>query len=154
MRLVHRTNFWGRRIDPNDSRQDNEINMDLIWVQALEDDDDPPCCHGFGKRTVDISRNRIFVDWDRGDWILWKVSAVPGRDQSHWFFKFLLIPKGCYGKGKKTLQRRGYAQIAVLNPRDMLKKLAKALQPYWQGDTGAFNHVHIGIFTMGQSLQT
>jgi len=151
MKLVHRTNYWGREIIPCNSRQDSEIDMDLIWVQALEEDDEPPCCRGFGERSVTVDE-QDFYHWDDDDWMLWLVSETRGRSESHYFYKFLLLPKGCRGKGKKSLLRRGFTHVADLDSRYLIHRLKSALDGYWQDNSDDINHVHIGVYTMDQSL--
>ena len=151
MKLVHRTNYWGREIIPNNSRQDFEIDMALIWVQALEEVYEPPCCRGFGERSVLVVR-QDFYSWHKGDWVLWKVSSTRGLNESHYFYKFLLVPKGCYGKGRKSLLRRGFTHVADLNFAHSLHQLKSALRTYWQDDSDDLNHVHIGVYTKHQSL--
>ena len=66
MRLVHRTNYWGKEIIPCNSKQDSEINMNLIWVQAIEDGE-RICCRGFGERSVSVDEQH-FYQWDNGEW--------------------------------------------------------------------------------------
>jgi len=153
MKLIHRTNYWGREIIPCDSRQDPDIGIDLIWVQALEEDDEPPCCRGFGKRSVAVIQ-QDFRHWHKGDWVLWEVSGTRGRDECHYFYKFVLVPKGCRGKGRKSLLRRGFTHVADLNSKSLFYQLASALRTYWQDDSDDFNHVHIGVYTMNKPLHS
>ena len=65
MKLIHRTNYWGTWIDSSDL--DDDVPFDVIWTQAVRDNDGP-CCHGFGRRSVQVT-NSDFVD-DCNDWRL------------------------------------------------------------------------------------
>ena len=125
--------------------------MNLIWVQAIEDGE-RICCRGFGERSVSVDEQH-FYQWDNGEWALWLVSNRRGWNESHYFYKFLLLPKGCRGKGKRSLQRRGYKHVADLDSGPyMFDQLESELEEYWQDNSDDFNHVHIGVYTDDEPL--
>jgi len=155
MKLLHLTNYWGSTIDPNNSPQDDDVDMDVIWTQALEYEHDRPCCPGFGRRIVRVE-DQDLVQWDQNNWTLWFVSGTWGNSDGHYFYKFVLIPNGCYGKGKRTMRARGWQELSTLRfgyDADMTS-LEDVLMPYWSNTGGNISHphVHVGIYTMNQDL--
>jgi len=146
MRLLHLTNYWGTEIDTTISGPDPELGFHALWVQALEDGQEP-CCKGFGRRTVEVSETDL-EEFHRGRWNLWKVSGTRGGYQDHYFYKLALVPQGLYGKGKKTLLSKGWKVIDEgidITSTHMLGRLEQVLGDYWEDGSDDFNHVHIGI---------
>mmetsp|Transcript_27080 Transcript_27080/g.81182 ORF Transcript_27080/g.81182 Transcript_27080/m.81182 type:complete len:201 (-) Transcript_27080:244-846(-) len=146
MRLTHRTNFWGRFIEPSHADADDEVNREAIWVQALCDDE-YDCCPGFGRRRVGVEEGD-FQQWSDGDWSLYFVSSEWGRTEGHRFWKLALVPDDEHHDWNT-----GYWEhVATLDPGQfMLDELEYRLRPYWScGDSR--NHVHNAICTAGQDL--
>ena len=107
LRLVHRTNYWGQYIDATD--MDDDVSFDAIWVQAMIDGD-PCCCHGFGQRGVAVN-NQDLADEYNGWWSLFFVNGREGRSVRHYFYKFVLIPQGTHGYGKRGCAQRGWSFV-------------------------------------------
>ena len=144
MRLLHLTNYWGTMIDTAICDPDSELGFHALWVQALEDGQEP-CCRGHGRRAVEVSESDL-EGFHRGRWNLWKVSGTRGRNEDHYFYKMALVPQGLYGKGKKTLLRKGWKLIDEgIDSWYMLRHLEQVLDDYWEDGSDDFNHVHIGI---------
>lgn len=142
MRLVHRTNYWGKWIDPTDV--DDEVHFDAIWVQAMIDGDSC-CCHGFGRRGVAVNDQDLVDEFDGWWWSLFNVSGEQGRSSGHYFYKFVLIPQGTHGYGKRGCSQRGWGYVGEVHAQSALQGLDDRLRVYDEDQTGDFNHVHIGI---------
>lgn len=72
MRLVHRANYWGETI--TSSNRDDEVDMDVIWVQLTSKQRGRGCCQGFGIRRVGISKDDL-LEYHNGYWNLFYVSV-------------------------------------------------------------------------------
>eukprot|EP01084_Bolivina_argentea_P034534 63943_1 len=150
MRLLHLTNYRGHKIVPNKSIKDEDTDLELIWVQAVPGYDDE-CCPGFGDEIVNISQ-KVFKHWDRDEWVLWKVAEHRGKNPDHYFYKFILVPKGYAGLGKKTLLNKGWKDMLTIDPNnEFYSQLEAHLSQYWYDNSDDTNHVHIGIYTSGQA---
>ena len=149
MRLLHVTNYEGKKIKPSKSKRDNDTDLDLIWVQAVPGNEDA-CCPGFGDRIINISE-RVFRHWDPDNWVLWYVAGNWGHIEDHYFHKFVFIPKGYPDLGYKSLINKGWGKVYEMDPgHTFFEGMADALDTYWFDDTDDVNHVHIGIFTADQ----
>ena len=141
LRLIHRTNYWGQRIDANDG--DDDVNFDAIWVQAMIDGK-RCCCPGFGERRVAVD-NQDISDEHSSWWSLFLVNGRRGRSEAHYFYKFVLIPQGTHGYGKRGCADRGWRfQGQVLADR-ACEDLDDLLRSFFDDASGDVNHVHIGI---------
>ena len=142
MRLSHRTRYWGQYIDAADN--DDEVNAELIWCQATRDYA-RDCCPGFGPRSVHVSESDL-SDHHQGWWSLFRVSQRIGDYNSgHRFWKFILVPQGEHGYGKKGCQRRGWSYEGELFTNgNALSKLEDLLDCYFE-DSEYREHVHVGI---------
>mmetsp|Transcript_20055 Transcript_20055/g.40902 ORF Transcript_20055/g.40902 Transcript_20055/m.40902 type:complete len:155 (-) Transcript_20055:138-602(-) len=138
--LVHRTNYWGKYIDA--TNMDDEVNFDAIWVQCVYDGH-RTCCPNFGARRVGVTENDL-VNEHNGWWSLFRVSSTWGRSPGHYFRKFVLIPQGTHGYGKRGCAQRGWeyeGEVVASNARDQLVNLLSC----YLDDQEDFTHVHIGI---------
>ena len=149
MRLVHCTNYWGEHINGTDN--DDEVSFDAIWVQARLDHQGC-CCPGFGRRRV-LIRDYDINGEHSGWWSLFSVSCAEGRSQGHYFWKYVLIPLGTYGYGKRGCAGLGWTYIG-----EVYSSCATAQLEGLIGDrldakstitTSIKNHVHIGIMCDG-----
>ena len=142
MRLVHCTNYWGEHINGTDN--DDEVSFDAIWVQARLDHQGC-CCPGFGRRRVLIRDDDINGEHS-GWWSLFSVSCAEGRSQGHYFWKYVLIPQGTYGYGKRGCAGLGWTYIGEVHSSCATAQLegliGDRLDEQYDYD---FNHVHIGI---------
>ena len=141
LRLVHRTNYWGQYIDASDV--DDDVNFDAIWVQAMIDGK-PCCCRGFGERGVAVNNQDIsdeHSDW----WSLFFVNGRRGRSEAHYFHKFVLIPQGTHGYGKRGCADRGWRFEGQVFAARACEDLDDLLRSFFYDDTDDVNHVHIGI---------
>ena len=143
MKLIHRTNYWGQWIDSSDT--DSEVPFDVIWAQAVSDHS-RGCCHGFGKRVVDIL-NSDFVDEDPEWWHVFQVSSQYGRTDGHFFYKLVTLPQGTYGYGKRGCAALGWSWVGEFCAGSALDGLEDALEPYLEeyNQSSDFHHVHLGI---------
>ena len=141
MRLVHRTNYWGEWISSSD--MDDDVPFDAIWVQAMLDGC-ACCCHGFGRRGVAV-RDEDLVDEFNGWWSLFKVSGEWGRTPGHFFHKYVLIPQGTHGFGKRGCAQRGWTYAGEIQAGRACERLDELLEYTIDDQTDDFNHVHIGI---------
>ena len=89
MELVHRTNYWGAWLEGRDT-DDETGGLQLLWCQAVAAGA-PPCCRGFGARSVWLSADTL-RDVHDGEWDLWRVSCAEGRSADHLFTKYVLAP--------------------------------------------------------------
>ena len=137
--LSHRTNYWGAHIDATDN--DDEVDFAAVWVQALEDN--RSCCPGFGRRRVRVENQDLseHAEW----WWLFRVSARYGRSDGHYFMKFVLIPQGEPGYGKRGCAQRGWSLDGEVSSDNALAGLQQLVEHYFDDDEGDFIHVHIGI---------
>ena len=111
MKLIHRTNYWGEWIDA--SGMDDEVPFDVIWTQAVSNHSSG-CCHGFGRRPVAVV-NSDFVDEDLEWWHVFRVSNQYGRTDGHYFYKFVALPQGTYGYGKRGCAALGWTWEGEFN---------------------------------------
>ena len=145
LRLVHRTNYWGQWIDSTDL--DPDVNFDAIWVQAMIDGESC-CCHGFGRRGVAVSNQDLEDEcppFAQGWWSLFQVSGTHGHSAGHYFYKFVLIPQGTHGYGKRGCAQRGWTYVGEAHSQSACDHLDSILRSYYHDQSGDFNHVHIGI---------
>ena len=142
LRLVHRTNYWGQYIDPSDT--DEDVHFDAIWVQAMIDGDQC-CCRGFGRRGVAVSDEDLTDEYD-GWWSLFYVTGRYGRSDDHFFYKFVLIPQGTYGYGKRGCAQRGWRYEGEVHSSSACDGLDKILRyDYFYDQSNDIIHAHIGI---------
>lgn len=143
MQLIHRTNYWGEYIESNSN--DPDVDFDAIWAMAL-DDDDRDCCSGFGNRRVPVY-NRDFKEEDNGWWSLFLVNSRRGDYNSgHYFYKFVAIPQGIYGYGKRGCQQRGWVYKGEFEASSALQDLDDLLDDYIRKYDDDVNHVHVGLW--------
>ena len=147
MRLVHCTDYWGEHI--NGTNNDDEVGFDAIWVQARLDHHQGCCCPGFGRRRVLIRDDDINGEHS-GWWSLFSVSCAEGRSPGHYFWKYVLIPQGTYGYGKRGCAGLGWTYIGEVHSSCATAQLedliGDRLDEQYDYD---FNHVHIGIMCDG-----
>ena len=145
MDLVHRTNYWGSHINATDN--DDEVPFEAIWVQATRNG--RCCCPGFGQRRVLVTDDDISDEF-QGWWSLFLVSQQRGHSYGHFFLKYVLIPQGTHGFGKRGCENRGWqykGQVHASNATESLEYLVGSiLEDDYDDD---FNHVHIGIMFDG-----
>ena len=148
VRFIHRTNYWGTTI--TGQNRDSEVDLDLIWVQAVSRRHRPKgCCQGFGKRSVRITMDDLETAHG-GDWNLFYVSGKEGRNSNHYFHKLVLIPKGTRSFGVKTCtQKHGWTYEGEWSPssENAASSLDVLLKEYKTGIYGDYgvSHIHIGI---------
>uniref|UniRef100_A0A7S1D9F6 Uncharacterized protein n=1 Tax=Cyclophora tenuis TaxID=216820 RepID=A0A7S1D9F6_CYCTE len=142
MNLVHRTNYWGRCIDP--SSRDKEVPFPVIWTQCAYRHGG--CCRGFGCRAVSVLNSDFVNDFD-GRWRLYKISENAGYSDGHYFYKFVALPAGMRGNGKRSCSRRGWTYLGDFSARNAVQELRSLLKPYQRGDYSDYdiNHIHIGL---------
>ena len=141
MKLIHRTNYWGTWIDSSD--MDDDVPFDAIWTQAVLDHQGS-CCYGFGRRAVHVV-NSDFVDEDNGWWHVFKVNQQSGRTPGHYFYKFVALPQGTYGYGKRGCAARGWDWEGEFVASNALDGMESVLSRYLWMDDDDFNHVHVGV---------
>lgn len=143
MKLIHRTNYWGEWIDP--SGIDDEVPFNVIWTQAVSDHASG-CCHGFGRRPVTVE-NSDFVDEDPEWWHVFQVSSQYGRTEGHYFYKFVTLPQGTYGYGKRGCAALGWTWRGEFHARNALVDLEDLLSDYLEeyNQSSDFHHVHLGV---------
>ena len=124
MKLIHRTNYWGEWIDA--SGMDDEVPFDVIWTQAVSNHSSG-CCHGFGRRPVAVV-NSDFVDEDPEWWHVFRVSNQYGRTDGHYFYKFVALPQGTYGYGKRGCAALGWRWVGEFHAKNALDGLEDVLQ--------------------------
>lgn len=146
MQLIHKTNYWGKWIDAGQSNGDDDVSFDAIWVQVLRDNQ-PPCCHGFGNRTVYVV-DSDFVRQDAGWWSLFLVNGRRGHNPNHYFYKFVAIPQGLYGYGKRGCANRGWIYKGEFRAKNALSSLGDLLSGlfYQNKFDDDKNHYHLGIW--------
>mmetsp|Transcript_13356 Transcript_13356/g.32953 ORF Transcript_13356/g.32953 Transcript_13356/m.32953 type:complete len:157 (+) Transcript_13356:67-537(+) len=145
MRLIHRTNYYGKFVEPR-SRGDDSVPFEALWVQATDDGDS--CCYGFGRREIEVTGSLIW-SFHSGYWNLWFVEKEQGYADE--FYKFALVPEGIPGYGKAKLYQRGWRNVSgPMLARNLMGMLEDVLDSYWDEDT----HCHIAIHTNGQGIST
>ena len=148
MKLIHKTNYMGKWIDAKESNGDDEVDFDAIWVQVLRDGESP-CCHGFGKRSVYVDEYD-FEREDDGWWSLFLVSEREGDDPYHYFYKFVAIPHGYHGYGRKGCERRGWIHKGSFFASDALPRLEDLFEEFFDEADNDYeydiNHFHLGIW--------
>jgi len=158
MPLIHRTNYQGGVILASKAKghdRDKDIGgLEVIWTQFSTSRRYATCCFGFGTRRVDVRRDHLLSQHD-GEWNLYLASEHEGKSAEHYFYKFVLIPRGTRNFGKKTCTHdQGWQWIGavVASDANVLRDLADLLQPYYNGDKMTHNsediekhHVHVGI---------
>ena len=146
MHLIHKTNYHGPIIYAAYGRGDDDVPFDAIWAQAVPFGD-KCCCKGFGTREVVVTEWAFSeeADW----WSLYFVGDTEGHS-GHRFWKFVLIPFGDPGLGKKSCRRWGWEHLCDWQPDDGIDALEEPLwdvlgraqqwedEPYWE-------HVHVGL---------
>eukprot|EP01083_Nonionella_stella_P012750 36055_1 len=146
MRLIHLTDYYGEKIMPHKSKQNHDIDLDLIWIQAVPHH--TPCCPGFGKREVDVNFRHLFGQ-EPVQWNLWQVSCTKGNQKEmgfHYFYTFIFMPIGHRNLGKKSLRRRGWKQVGTINPQaGCWSALRDILKAFWDDNINK-NHTHIGAY--------
>ncbi len=124
MFLIHRTNYWGREI--NASTRDRDVDFAAIWTQFSTVKGG--CCRGFGVRMVFVEDDDLQEMHD-GDWNLFLVEGQYGRNEQHYFYKFVLIPHGANGYGKKTCRRNyGWTFVGAVDACDAIRGLQRHLK--------------------------
>ena len=146
MKLIHRTNYRGKYIDASD--RDKDIPFDVIWVQAVSNKS-MGCCRGFGRRCVVVQNNDFTKEHD-GLWNIFLVDEQSGRNESHYFYKFVALPKGTYGYGKDSCGKLGWKLEGEFHAGNARQTLSVVLDDYYSGEEDVFYHVHIGIKMNGQ----
>lgn len=143
MKLIHRTNYWGQWIDAAD--MDNDVPFDVIWTQAVGDHS-TGCCRGFGVRQVAVV-NSDFEKEDPGWWHVFKVSNQYGRSDGHYFYKFVALPQGTYGFGKRGCASLGWSWEGEFLAGNAMSELEEVLAEYLEenNQTSDFHHVHLGV---------
>lgn len=143
MKLIHRTNYWGQWIDTSD--MDNDVPFDVIWTQAVGDHS-TGCCRGFGVRQVAVV-NSDFEREDPGWWHVFKVSNQYGRSDGHYFYKFVALPQGTYGFGKRGCASLGWSWEGEFLAGNAMSELEEVLAEYLEesNQTSDFHHVHLGV---------
>ena len=114
----------------------------LFGAQAVERGG--ACCRGFGRRIVRITESDLndIPTNKKGDGNLWLVDRNEGRNPSHVFFKFTLIPQGIRGYGKKKCFRNGWRFMGEYTQGSVFDEMEDVLDSFGiLGDTR--NHVHI-----------
>eukprot|EP00957_Ditylum_brightwellii_P013694 1032307-Ditylum_brightwellii.AAC.1 len=122
MKLIHRTNYWGRRIEPR--KKDREVPFDCIWTQAVPESsrNRGGCCRGFGRRTVRVDEEHLTEVHDE-KWNLYKVSENQGRNQRHYFYKFALIASSSQDYTKDDCEKLGWVFLGSVNASGALTEL-------------------------------
>ena len=127
--LIHRTFYWGRDIEA--SRRDRDIDFPAIWTQLSFKRGG--CCRGFGVRWVCVDDEDLLEVHD-GEWNIFLVEELNGRNEEHYFYKFVLIPHGANGYGKKTCRKKyGWKFAGAVEADDAVRGLQKLLKPYYTG---------------------
>ena len=150
MYLIHRTNSRARFI-PAGTR-DEDVEIPAIWTQWSFND--CGCCPGFGVHKVCVESDDLLQE-HKGVWNLYLVEERPGRHDQHYFYKFVLIPRGTRYYGKKYCQRnRKWSFKGAMQARHVSQRLRRFLKPYQDGTMmrrygnnkrAEKFHVHIGI---------
>ena len=146
MRLYHRTNYWGKIIFPSD--RDPEISFSVIWLQALQDHEEGHgCCFGHGRRSIEVTNDHFSVS---DEWSVHFISGAQGqRNDSQYFFKFVLIPKNdpeC--KDKSLVEESSWIKIGQISSDNAIDNLDLLLKSYFDGRHGMKGcryHVHVAL---------
>ena len=143
MKLIHRTNYWGKWIDASDN--DGEVPFDVIWTQAVSEHSSG-CCHGFGRRAVEVI-NSDFVEEDPEWWHVFRVSSQYGRNEANYFYKLVTLPQGTYGYGKRGCAALGWSWVGEFQAGNALHDLEDVLQDYLEeyNQSREIHHVHLGV---------
>lgn len=136
--LEHRTNYWGTEIDARPS--DKELgDLPVIWVQLC--DRFQGCCPGFGERCVHI-RNKHFGS---ARYTVYLVSEKEGRTPDHYFCKFVAIPEGKHGWGKRNCLDLGWSVVGKIEGDKARGDLKQLLWPYKEDSDYEVTHLHVGL---------
>jgi len=143
MKLIHRTNYWGQWIDAFD--MDDEVPFNVIWTQAVSDRSSG-CCQGFGRRGVLVD-DSDFDSESPAWWHVFQVSSQYGRTDGHFFYKFVALPQGTYGYGKRGCAALGWSWVGEFHARNAIESLEEVLEDYLEeyNQSRDFHHVHLGI---------
>lgn len=83
-----------------------------------------------------------------GYWSLFRVSERRGDYNSgHYFYKFVAIPQGTYGYGRKGCSNRGWTYEGEFHAQYAITELGSLLCGYLNDDDDDdFIHVHVGLY--------
>ena len=88
-------------------------------------------------------------DFYSGAWRLYLVNEHEGNNPDHYFYKFVAIPTGCRGNGKRSCLKRGWEHVGDFNADTASQDLEDHLSSYKDGIHCYGNyevyHVHIGL---------
>ena len=105
MRLVHRTNYWGKdSIQAFCAYDEDDVEEPCVWVQARPDGI-RPCCHRRGTRNVDFDAWSLTHEGGGNsgcEWVLYLIRQNYGDSEDHYFFKFCLCPRGYEPANRKV----------------------------------------------------
>lgn len=138
--VSHRTNYYGTRIQPNDSDRETK-GLEVIWMQLS--DRYVGCCPNFGVRNVQL-RNKHLRHGVQ--YRVYLVSEQQGtRKDDHYFYKFVVIPEDKPGFGKKECLQRGWTFEGDIDGSAARSDLKRLLFKYREDGKGNINHVHVGL---------
>ena len=93
-----------------------------------------------------------FASESYGLWRLYLVDEEEGENPDHYFYKFVAIPAGCGGNGKRSCLRRGWEHIGDFSAVSATNELEDLLSEYKDGELCCncyhqhrVYHVHIGL---------
>jgi hypothetical protein len=95
--------------------------------------------------------NSDFVEEDPEWWHVFQVSSGYGRTEGHFFYKFVTLPQGTYGYGKRGCAALGWNWVGEFHAGNALEVwmaltmsvLEDFLEEYNQSID--FHHVHLGV---------
>ena len=146
MDIIHRTNYWGGRIDFRSYFHGEHC----LWFQASNFQ--RGCCRGYGVRRVPLTEEDFQI-WGEQGWKLWRISIDGGNNPEHIFHKMMLVPFDTHGLGRVSCERQGWSYLSTFGGEPM-NDLEAFLSRYRQnvnnqdtqnGNDDNINHLHMCI---------
>ena len=80
-------------------------------------------------------------------WHVFQISSQYGRNAGHFFYKFVTLPQGTYGYGKRGCAALGWSWVGEFHARNALDGLEDVLEDYLEeyNQSSDFHHVHLGV---------
>ena len=147
--LIHRTNYYGRKIKTTLAKTDQESGANALWLQCVPGLSlrAKECCRAFGDRKIKLTPNQ-FSGWlsskGRSKWTIYRVNKHPGNSLRHHFTKYIIVQAGHSfdAKAENNFGRVGY----LIKSHDVWSHFATlAARQLNLDDKSVFNHVHVGL---------